>query len=113
MGDDLKKVVNSLADGFREENLARTREELIECYYFKWSCFCSIACNLYEFTQCIENYRALCEQWEEHHNGHVCVVERVRDKYLMPKVEEFLFLLDKYQSYTILREAIIKKRDVN
>lgn len=35
-------------------------------------------------------YAHFCEKWEEQKNGRCCVVERVRDKYLMPKIKEFL-----------------------
>lgn len=34
-------------------------------------------------------YARSCQRWEEIHNGYVCVVERVRDKYIIPKIKEF------------------------
>ena len=46
--------------------------------------------NLYKFSDALEMYKSRCRRWEEHHNGSSCVVERVRDKYLMPKIKDFL-----------------------
>lgn len=45
--------------------------------------------RMYEFFDMLELYKHFCSDWEEMHHGHVCVVERVRDKYLMPKIKEF------------------------
>jgi hypothetical protein len=41
------------------------------------------------FYDMLRLYAGQCRRWEEHHNGSCCVVERVRDTYIMPKVREF------------------------
>ena len=64
--------------------------ELERYWYFKYDKARSPAVNLYEFNQLLDLYRNKCRRWEELHNGSSCVVERVRDQYLMPKIREFL-----------------------
>jgi hypothetical protein len=51
--------------------------------------------RMYEFMQHIDMYRRQCRRWEEIHNGSSSVVERVRDKYLMPKIKEFIEMSNK------------------
>ena len=68
--------------------------ELERYWYFRYDEALSPAANLYEFNQLLELYRKRCRRWEEMHNGHCCVVERVRDRYLMPKIREFLTKLN-------------------
>lgn len=58
-------------------------------WYFQWEPERSMTWNIYKFHGCLSLYGGSCRRWEEMHNGHVCVVERVRDKYLMPKIKEF------------------------
>jgi hypothetical protein len=38
-------------------------------------------------------YQNKCRRWEEMHNGSSCVVERVRDTYVMPKIREWLAVI--------------------
>jgi len=64
--------------------------ELERFWYFRYDKTRSEAVNLYEFTQMLELYRNKCRRWEEQHNGISCVVERVRDQYLWPKLQQFL-----------------------
>jgi len=64
--------------------------ELERFWYFSYNSDRSEAVNLYEFTQMLELYRNKCRRWEEQHNGISCVVERVRDQYLWPKLQQFL-----------------------
>ena len=64
--------------------------ELERYWYFKYDKSRSPAVNLYEFNKLLDLYRSQCRRWEELHNGSSCVVERVRDQYLMPKIREFL-----------------------
>lgn len=92
--EDLKKgietVVTSMVSRFDQELYALTEEELRARWYFIYDATKSKARNLYEFSEMLELYRRTCRRWEEHHWGSSCVVERVRDKYLMPKIHEFL-----------------------
>ena len=64
--------------------------ELERFWYFKYDADRSDAANLYEFNQMLDLYRRKCRSWEEQHNGISCVVERVRDKYLWPKLQQFI-----------------------
>ena len=64
--------------------------ELERFWFFRHDPARSAAANLYEFHGMLSLYQRKCRQWEEIHNGSSCVVERVRDQYLMPKIREFL-----------------------
>jgi hypothetical protein len=88
--EDIKTVVTSLADSFMSELYGKKREELEQYYFFKWDPKRSIESNTYEFFDLLELYSSQCRRWEEHHNGSICVVERVRDTYTMPKIKEFI-----------------------
>ena len=90
---DLKKEIGDVLTGIvrraNEELLALTEAELSSRWYFTYDPGLSIGWNLYQFSSTLEDYKRSCRRWEEHHNGSSCVVERVRDKYLMPKIREF------------------------
>lgn len=88
--DEIGTVLTSMVSRFDAELLAMPENELGKKWYFKWDETFSIEWNTYEFSEMLEMYKRSCRRWEEHHNGSCCVVERVRDKYLMPKVREFL-----------------------
>lgn len=86
--DLIKDVVVSLEKGFSDELFSKTSEQLEEYWHFKWNDKRSIEANLYEFFDLLGLYERQCTRWEEHHNGICCVVERVRDAYLMPKIKQ-------------------------
>ena len=50
--------------------------------------------NTYRFNCALDLHKWRWRRWEEMHNASCCVVERVRDKYVMPRVREFLAALD-------------------
>lgn len=85
IGDVLTGIVRRADD----ELLALTETELPSRWYFTYDPGLSISWNLYQFSSSLEAYKRSCRRWEEHHNGGCCVVERVRDKYLMPKIRQF------------------------
>ena len=85
----LKKTITSLAEGFDRELFEKTKEELEEYWYFKWDASQSVCRNIYEFHDKLKLYGSFCRRWEEKHNGSCCIVGRIRDKYLMPKIQEF------------------------
>ena len=85
----LKEVIPAIVDGFDAELFAKTQDQLEEYWHFKFNPDASMEINLYEFHDMLTLYGSMCEQWENHHNGHCCIVERVRDKYLMPKIKQF------------------------
>ena len=86
----LPAVVAGMAGAFYTELYGRSQEQLEEyLWHFKFDASKSAAANIYNFTEMLGLYGKLVRRWEEHHNGSCCVVERVRDKYLMPKIERF------------------------
>ena len=88
--EDMGYVLTNLAKTFDDKLIALTERELEQRWYFKWDEKASIEWNTYKFSDMLEMYKRSCRRWEDNHNGSCCVVERVRDKYLMPKVREFL-----------------------
>jgi hypothetical protein len=86
-------AIGAVLDGIMaraNDELANMPESQLEQFwYFEWNPGKSPARNTYEFTKMLDLYRSQCRRWEEMHNGRACVVERVRDKYLMPKINEF------------------------
>lgn len=75
------------------ELLTLDEDELAAQWYWQWRLDRDAAWNMYEFSAMLEMHKRRCRRWEEHHNGNCCVVERVRDKYLIPRVREFLAAL--------------------
>ncbi len=69
---------------------AMANDGLEQYWHFTYSETASPASNLYAFSQALELYGHFCERWESAHHGPVCVVERVRDRYLMPKIQAFV-----------------------
>lgn len=63
--------------------------DLERYWHFHWDDTATLERNIYEFHDMLELYGSFCRRWEEKHNGTCCVVERVRDTYLMPKIREF------------------------
>ena len=97
MGDNTKisdgaigEAVTSILKGFDDELFALTTDQLVERWYFQWDDKASVAWNVYQFSEMLGMFKGFCRRWETHHNGSVCVVERVRDKYLMPKIKAFI-----------------------
>lgn len=88
--EDIGHVLTNLAKAFEDELIALPESELEQHWYFKWDETASIEWNTYKFSDMLEMYKRSCRRWEEQHNGNCCVVERVRDKYLMSKVRDFL-----------------------
>lgn len=93
--DALKEVMTGILKNAHNELMAiQTPEELEKKYwFFEWEDEYSIEWNTYQFNDCLDLYKDSCRRWEEVKNGRCCVVERVRDKYLMPKIREFLATL--------------------
>jgi hypothetical protein len=94
----LGSVLTSIVSRSEAELLTMTEAELADRWFFKWDEKRSIEWNTYKFSDMLEMHKRSCRQWEERHNGGCCVVERVRDKYLMPRVREFLADLAKHQT---------------
>ena len=88
--NDIRDTISILALRFDDELHQKTVAELEENWFFKWDSSASLERNTYCFYDLLKLYGSICRQWEEHHNGSICVVERVRDKYLMPKINQFV-----------------------
>lgn len=88
--EQIGKVVTSLAKSFDEELFSKSRQDLEEHWHWKWDESLTVLQNTYKFYDLLWLYSSFCRRWEEHHNGHMCVVGRVRDQYLVPKLRLFL-----------------------
>jgi hypothetical protein len=88
--ETLKSVIAGLVNTFDEELQTSTQEELEKYWFFVWDDDSSVQWNTYQFFDLLNLYANHCRRWEEKHNGSVCVVERVRDKYVMQKISSFL-----------------------
>ncbi len=88
MMGNIKDAVNKINDIFDQDLHDKTREQLEDNWFFRWRDSASLEGNLYEFFDMLELYKHYCSQWEEKKHGHVCIVERVRCQYIMPKIEE-------------------------
>ena len=93
--EEIGTVLTTIASRFDAELLAMSESELEQRWFFWWEEKESIEGNTYVFSAVLELYKQSCRRWEEHHNGIYCLGERVRDKYLMRRVREFLAELDR------------------
>lgn len=66
------------------------QSDLEKFWHFRWNDSCNIDQNIYEFHDLLGMYGRQCRRWEEIHHGRMCAVERVRDRHLMPKIQEFV-----------------------
>jgi len=88
----LEDVFSGILMRARDELAHMKKEDLAKFWFFEYDNTRSEAYNLYLFHDMLDIYGRKCRQWEEMHNGSMCVVERVRDTYLLPKIKEFLAL---------------------
>ncbi len=95
--EDIEKVLSGVVSKAREELYSTPQNELDKYWYFRYDKTQSKAWNLYKFNSMLDLYKKQCRQWEEHHNGSVCVVERVRDTYLMAKIKQFIMELENHE----------------
>jgi len=93
--EGFKKVCDGILSNARNEIEAMKDEKELEKFWFYKTMIRdienpSLATKMYYFYDALNLYKTKCRQWEEIHKGHMCVVERVRDKYLMPKIKWFI-----------------------
>ena len=93
---DIADVVENLIQRSDKGLLELSGEGIADEWYFIWDDEQGIEWNTYMFSDELEAYKRRCRKWEEHHNGPTCVVERVRIRYLMPKINGFLVELAKH-----------------
>ena len=87
--EDLKEIIELMTTGFENDLFSKSEEELESYWYFKFDHKKTLPQSIYEFYDMLSLYHNFCRRWESHHNGTCCIIERVRDKYLMPKINEF------------------------
>ena len=86
---DIKTVIEAIDKNTTDELTRISSSDLEKYWYFEYDKSSGLVWNIYKFHDSLDLYKSFCMQWEEQHNGSCCVVERVRDKYLMPKIKEF------------------------
>jgi len=91
--DALGEVITNLATSLDDALMALSADEIASEWYWSWDKHRSIEWNIYNFSDMLEMHKRRWRRWEERHNGCCCVVERVRDKHVMPRVREFLAAL--------------------
>jgi len=91
---DIDAVLGGVLKKGEEELKNLKQEDLDKFWYFRYNKEASKEQNLYEFHGMLDLYRRQCRRWEEIHRGSCCVVERVRDTYLWPKIKQFLLDLE-------------------
>lgn len=89
MENDIGSVIRAMAARGEAELQELAQTELEQYWHFRWDDERSLERNIYVFQDMLKLYGGFCRRWEEKHNGTTCVVERVRDTYLMPKIREF------------------------
>jgi len=87
--DEIGRALSGMMRAFTAEYEQMQEVDLEDRWHFKFNPALSLERTLYEFHGMLTLYAGSCRRWEEMHNGRSCVVERVRDKYIMPKIREF------------------------
>ncbi|WP_306147271.1 MULTISPECIES: hypothetical protein [unclassified Roseibium] len=87
--EDIGKAITGIMRSIDAEYEQMTEADLASRWHFKFDPERSMEANMYLFYDYLALYAGSCRRWEERHNGNCCVVERVRDKYVMPKIREF------------------------
>lgn len=87
--NEFESVFQGILTHARDELLTLGQSDLERFWFFKYDATATVEWNFYQFNSMLDLYARKCRQWEELHNGSMCVVERVRDTYIMPKISEF------------------------
>ena len=98
MPEQIGEILAAIITSSDKELIELSEVELSGKWYWRWDESCSIGWNTYKFSDELEAHKRRCRRWEEKHNGSCCVVERVRDKYLMPRLREFVAELMTYNA---------------
>ena len=108
--EQIGDVLTAIAARADSELMALEDTALAAEWYWRWEDGLSIEWNTYTFSDALEAHKWRCRRWEERHNGSCCVVERVRDKYVMPRVREFLAALATHNDRVEGRAAALSRR---
>ena len=87
---DIREVVEKIVNRSNRELLEKSESDLANEWYWHWDETKNVSWNVYNFCTMLELYARRTRKWEEHHNGSAGVVGRVRDRYAIPKIKEFL-----------------------
>lgn len=87
---DIENACYSILEKSRIELLSKSQEQLEEYWYFDFHKKASTEWYTYEFFKALDLYSSFCREWEEERNGCVCLVERIREKYILPKIRIYL-----------------------
>lgn len=91
LDQELRHLFNNITNNYQLELASITdANDLEQFWLFKYNTARTQEQNMYEFYSMLNIYQRRCRDWESMHHGTSCVVERVRDQYLMPKIKEFL-----------------------
>jgi hypothetical protein len=85
----ISETITKLSSALDDELYGKEEQALEEYWHFEWDDEESLVHNTYNFHDLLKLYGSFCRRWEVRHNGSCCVVERVRDKYLIPKIQDF------------------------
>ena len=88
--NDFEQAILCMAGSLQERLYAMSEEDLSSSWHFTWEDNLSIEQNAYYFFEALRLHQSRCRRWEEKHNSSCCVVERVRDKYLKPRIGAFM-----------------------
>ena len=95
--NELRAVIENMVDQSNRELLEKNENDLANEWYWRWDNTKNAAWNAYNFYLMLELYIRRMRKWEEHHNGSAGVVGRVRDRYAIPRIEEFLEQLHEHE----------------
>ena len=95
--EDIAQLLNHIVTSDDRELMSMGEDEIAEEWFWKWDENRDAQWNAYQFNCTLDMHKRRWRRWEEMHNGSCCVVERVRDKYVMPRVKEFLAALDAHR----------------
>ena len=87
------EILPRLIDAMDAQLLTMTPEEIQAHWVWSWQEEASLWWNIYHFADTLELYKEQWRKWEEHHNGYICVVERVAEKYVKPRVDDFVMMM--------------------
>ena len=88
--ESIADALTSIAERADGALLDLDEAEIAAQWFWRWEDDKSAEWNIYTFSNELERYKRRCRRWEDRKNGSCCVVERVRDKYVMPRVRELL-----------------------
>lgn len=86
----MDNVMNLIIESQNKELFSKTQEQLEDYWFYNFDNDNTSEIKQYNFYDALKHYEHHCVLWEEHHKGSICIVERVRDKYILPKIRLFL-----------------------